>query len=327
MNSSSQSQKIFAVGGAHIDRRGQMATDFVPGASIPGTMREEIGGGAFNALRIAVRRGVTATLMSVRGGDGPGARVAEAIAQEGIEDASAIFLDRSTPSYTALLDRTGDVVAALADMGLYELAFPKQMRRSKVREAIARHDAILTDANLPETALARLIACADGRPVYAIAISPAKAIRLTELLPSLTCLFMNRREAAALAALPVHADPRSIVSALAARGIVRVVITHGGDAAIVFHEGRLWTVTPPRPRRIVDVTGAGDAIAGATVAALLRGAPFIEAVREGIAAAMLAVETASAVPEFTPEEFSGALALVPEPVEVAMSGAASGATR
>ena len=48
--------------------------------------------------------------------------------QAGIADLSAVFLDRATPSYTALLDREGDVIAALADMALYELAFPKQMQ-------------------------------------------------------------------------------------------------------------------------------------------------------------------------------------------------------
>ena len=119
------SPKILAVGGAHIDRRGQMTSPFVPGASIPGTMREDVGGGAFNALRNAVGRGAAGSLLSMRGGDAAGDTVARAIAQAGIADLSAVFLDRATPSYTALLDREGDVVAALADMALYEIAFPK----------------------------------------------------------------------------------------------------------------------------------------------------------------------------------------------------------
>src|SRR5690349_555449 len=120
---------IFALGGAHIDRRGQSSGTFVPGASNPGTMAEDVGGGVFNALRTAIQRGATASLMSVRGGDAAGDTVARTIAGAGIADLSAVFLDRSTPSYTALLDRDGDVVAALADMGLYDLAFPRQIRR------------------------------------------------------------------------------------------------------------------------------------------------------------------------------------------------------
>ena len=75
---------IIAVGGAHVDRRGQTAGAYVPGASNPGTMREEVGGGVFNALRQAVRRGVAGSLMSVRGGDEAGERVSRAIAAAGI---------------------------------------------------------------------------------------------------------------------------------------------------------------------------------------------------------------------------------------------------
>lgn len=326
MTPTTKTSRIFAVGGAHIDRRGRMSAEFVPGASIPGAMREDIGGGVFNATRAAVRRGIEATLMSVRGGDASGQRVAEAIAADRITDASAIFLDRATPSYTALLDHDGDVAAALADMGLYDIAFPKQMRRAKIREELARADAVLTDANLPESALLRLVAAAGGRPIFAIAISPAKAVRLAAVLPSLSCLFMNRREAAALAAKSetdagssskAGGDIDQFIARLKQLGLRRGVVTHGSEATAAFEDARCWRFDPPVPRRVVDVTGAGDAIAGATVAALLGGASFSDAVREGMAAAMLAVETEAAVPALLPAEFAAALALVPPPVEVA----------
>lgn len=327
MPSPTKTPRIFAVGGAHIDRRGRMEADFVPGASIPGSMREDVGGGTFNALRTAIHRGVVATLMSVRGGDGAGFRVAETIAAEGITDASAVFLDRATPSYTALLDRDGDAVAALADMSLYEIAFPKQMRRAKIREELVRADALLTDANLPEAALKRLVAAAEGLPVFAIAISPAKAVRLVSVLSGLSCLFMNRREAAALVAAGSAERPASLdvtpgdaaglARALRDLGLACGVVTHGAGPVVAFDADKVWTITPPAPRRITDVTGAGDAIAGATMAALLRGAVFPEAVREGLAAALLTIETEAAVPAFTPSEFDAALALVPPAVEMA----------
>ncbi|RUY64715.1 PfkB family carbohydrate kinase, partial [Mesorhizobium sp. M7A.F.Ca.CA.001.05.1.1] len=71
------------------------------------------------------------------------------------------------------------------------------------------------------------------------------------------------------------------------------------------------------PRKVADVTGAGDALAGATVAALLRGLPLRAALREGIAGATLAIESAAAVPEFTAASFAEALVLVPDAREVA----------
>ncbi|HEY6630780.1 MAG TPA: carbohydrate kinase family protein [Rhizobiaceae bacterium] len=308
--------KILAVGGAHVDRRGQMTSPFVPGASIPGTMREDVGGGAFNALRTAVQRGAKGAMLSMRGGDAAGETVARAIAAAGILDLSAVFLDRATPSYTALLDSAGDVVAALADMQLYEMAFPKQLRRAKMREEIAAADAVFCDANIPAAGLQRLAALAEGKPLFAIAISPAKAVRLADVLPALACLYMNRREAAALAGMGGDDPAGAVVDRLRAQGLTRGVITQGGQPTIGFDAFHILSVAPPAPKRVADVTGAGDALAGATTVALLDGKPFGEALREGMAAALLALESATSVPELAGQAFDETMALVPEALEM-----------
>ncbi|MDF3217742.1 MULTISPECIES: carbohydrate kinase family protein [Mesorhizobium] len=312
-----KSAKILAVGGAHIDRRGQVSGAYVPAASNPGTMREDVGGGVFNALRSAVRRGVSASLMSVRGGDAAADTVSRAIAGAGITDLSAVFLDRTTPSYTALIDSEGELIVGFADMALYDLAFPKQIRRSRVREVIAAADAVFCDANLPTTALERLVALAAGKPVFAIAISPAKVVRLLPVLKELSLVFMNRREAMALAGVAANATEREVVDGLRCSGLVSGVVTAGGGPMLGFDEAGAFSILPPPPRKVADVTGAGDALAGATVAALLRGLPLRAALREGIAGATLAIESAAAVPEFTAASFAEALVLVPDAREVA----------
>ncbi|RWM29510.1 carbohydrate kinase family protein [Mesorhizobium sp.] len=309
------SPRILALGGAHIDRRGQVSGAYVPAASNPGVMREDVGGGVFNALRSVVKRGVSASLLSVRGGDAAAETVASAIAGAGIADLSVVFLDRTTPSYTALIDSEGELIVGFADMGLYDLAFPKQIRRAKVREAIAAADAILCDANLPTPALERLVAQAGGRPIFAIAISPAKVVRLVPLLGKLSLLFMNRREAAALAGADISG--KDLVKELRRGGLTAGVVTAGGAPVLGFDQSGIFAIDPPAPRRVADVTGAGDALTGATVAALLRGLPLRTALREGVAAAMLAIESSEAVPTFTTASFGQALALVPEAREVA----------
>lgn len=309
--------RILAIGGAHIDRRGQVSGAYVPAASNPGTMREDVGGGVFNALRTTVRRGVSASLLSLRGGDAAGETVARAIREAGIEDLSAVFLDRTTPSYTAILDAEGELVVGFADMALYDLAFPKQMRRAKLREAAAAADALLVDANLPGSALERLAGLAQEKPIFAIAISPAKAVRLKPVLGRLACLFMNRREAAALTGLGQDVPPAEIVAGLRGLGLAGGVISAGAGPVVGFDTEGAFTVHPPAPHHVADVTGAGDALAGATVAALLTGQALRQALREGVAAALLAVESPKAVPAFTARDFVAALALVPQAAEVA----------
>ncbi|RWK90093.1 MAG: carbohydrate kinase, partial [Mesorhizobium sp.] len=159
-----KSPTVLAVGGAYIERRGHVLGAFVPAASSPGTMREEVGGAVFNALRCAVRRGVSGSLLSVRGGDVLADVVARAVAAAGIADLSVVFLDRTTPSNTTIFDGDGALIAGLADMALYDLALAKQIRRAKVREAISTADAVLCDANLPSAALERLVTLAAGKP-------------------------------------------------------------------------------------------------------------------------------------------------------------------
>jgi len=307
---------LFAAGGAHIDRRGRISGPYVAGASNPGIMREEAGGGAFNALRNAVRRGCSGTLLSVRGGDMAGEVVARAIRGAGIDDLSATFLDRATPSYTAFVEANGDVVAGLADMGLYDLAFAKLVRRRAVRDAIAMADAVLCDANLPAPALEKLMGLAGERPIFAVAVSPAKAVRLQPVLHRIACLFMNRREAAALAGGNADDDPVGMAKALATSGLASGVISAGGQSVLGFDAAGVFAIEPPSPRRVADSTGAGDALAGATVAALMHGKKLRQAIREGLAVALLTIETDTVVADYNERAFAEALALVPEATDL-----------
>ena len=291
-----QLRRLLGIGGAHIDRRGQLFAEFVGGASNPGTMREEVGGGVFNALRLARQFGVQCAFLSARGGDIQGETVARSIKAAGIEDLSSTFLDRPTATYTAILDRSGEVIAALADMEIYETAMPRQITRRKTRDAIDACDAVLTDANMPAEAVKRLLALAGSKPVYAIAISPAKAVRLTGHLDRLHCVFMNMREAKALAGFaPADAvTPSDILESLMDAGLARAVISDGPSAVRLIDHGSIAEIAPPPARLVAVVTGAGDALAGMTIASLLNELPLQEAAQRGIAAAVANVESTQA---------------------------------
>ena len=286
---------LLAIGGAHIDRRGQIAGEHAPGASNPGVMREEVGGGAFNAAAAARQMGARVLFLSARGGDAQGKAVAKAIEDAGLEDLSSTFLDRRTATYTAILDRGGDVITALADMSIYESALPRQISRRATRDAIAASDAILADANMPAESIRRLIELADGKPVFMIAVSPAKAVRLRGLLGGLHCLFMNLREAKALAESAAEdGGAAQALTQLADAGLRRAVVTNGAGDTLLLEEGSILSLTPPSPRHIADVTGAGDALAGVAAAMMMFGKDFAPSVRAGMAAAVAGIENRSA---------------------------------
>lgn len=302
--------RLIAIGGAHVDRRGRCAAAFIPGASNPGAMAEDIGGGAFNAVRVARSRGVAAAMLSVRGGDLAGESATQAIMAAGIDDCSATFLDRRTASYTAILDQTGDVVAALADMSIYETAFARALRRKAAKDAVRAASAILVDANPAPDALEAIFAMARA-PVHAIAISPAKVVRFRPHLARLATLFMNRREAATLAG-PADGDA-ALADRLRGLGLTRGVVTDGPAPVLAFDADGAFLMRPPAAGHVADVTGAGDALAGATIAALMAGGQFRQAVADGMAASQIALATPEAGSLFTEAMFEAARRRIPGP--------------
>lgn len=307
-------KKILVLGGAHIDRRGRIFGDTAPGASNPGAWFEEPGGGGFNAARNLARLGFDVRLISPRGGDPSGEMVAEAANHAGIDDKPFVFLDRKTPSYTAILERDGNLVIALADMELYKLFVPRRLAIRSIRDAFEATDLILCDANLPADTLSSIAARAatHGKPLAAIAISPAKVVRLKPCLAGINHLFLNEAEAAALTESRPD-DPRDWVTELRALGLKNGVITRGKRELIAFSSDTIVSLQPPVVDNVADVTGAGDSLAAGVLSALLAGHDLGEAVRHGTAAAAITVQSPFATAEnLSPALLKTMLALVPQ---------------
>ncbi|MGD9476594.1 carbohydrate kinase family protein [Shinella sp. G-2] len=305
---------ILVMGGAHVDRRGRISGETAPGASNPGSWFVEAGGGAFNAARNLARLGHRVRLVSPRGGDADGDIVAAAADAAGIEDTPFTFLDRATPSYTAIIERDGNLVIALADMDLYRLFSPRRLQQRAMREAMSAAGLILTDANLPAETLAATTAAAGTRgvPIAGIAISPAKVVRFRESLSALAFLFMNEAEARALTG-EAPDNPTDWPKALRAIGLSAGVVTRGGKGVIAFDEKRAALVIPPDIPALGDVTGAGDSLASGFLSAWTGGSTIGEALRHGVAAAAITVRSPLAVAEeMSQAALANALSLVPE---------------
>jgi 1-phosphofructokinase len=78
-------------------------------------------------------------------------------------------------------------------------------------------------------------------------------------------------------------EMRSGAEAVLAAGAQAVMVTRGGDPALVLTPDRAWELTPPRFEEGAP-EGSGDSMVGAMAAMLAEGRPFEEALRWGAAA-------------------------------------------
>ena len=315
LDSASAPPRFFLAGAAHIDRRATAAAPYRAAASNPGCLEDVAGGAIYNAALVLRALGADVALEAARGGDADGKRIGKIVAALGCKDLSVTWLDRVTPTYTAILDDRGELVAGVADMALYEKLVPRLFTRVHTRAAIDEADALLLDANLPPATVAALAGKAGGRLVGAIGVSPAKVVRLEPALGSLSILFLSLAEAASLVDATARTSPSVLCELLRERGVRRAVLTDGPREAVIVDGERIFRQKPPSVTAR-DVTGAGDSLAGTMMFHLAKGRSTLDSLRRGLVAASLRVSLTSFPPKDLRDRIESGAAALPEPEDM-----------
>lgn len=269
-----------------------------PGDRLPAEVRASWGGVASNVAANLVALGRPVRLISVVGQDPLGDALLRHLDTLGIDTRGVLRVPQPTGIYLGLLHAEGGLVYSLHDMRLMNALTPAHL---KAQAALFRDAAaVFVDANLSRQALRTLFALAReaGLPVAADPTAPYLAAKLRPYLKRLGLVTPNHLEAAALLGRPVPQDNfAEVVRAardLVAQGVQMAVITlaeFGVCYATPMGSGHL----PALKTRVLDPTGAGDALTAATLFALLAGLEPDEAVRLGIAAASLTLQAPGTV--------------------------------
>jgi pseudouridine kinase len=167
----------------------------------------------------------------------------------------------------------------------------------QVRDLLEAAPVIICDGGLPADVLLRLRdMLLEDAFFYCNPGSVALAPRIVPLLDRLDLITCNHLEAQTLTQVKVD-SPAKLISAalmLVKQGARRAVVTFGARGLAYADEERSL-YQPARPARLVDATGAGDALAAALIEALLRDAPINICLPRGLAAAALTCESEDTV--------------------------------
>ena len=294
---------IACIGGIDVDRKARVIDAVRPGTSNPVRVTSCAGGVAGNVARNLTHLGCSVALFSIVGADPAGDDLLRELRTLRI-DLSAMrrSAHRPTASYTVVLDPQGQLFIGLADMEIFEEL--DTAWADAIAPRLADCAFWVVDANLPATTIERLLTAHKGHAtVLADPISIAKSVRFRNVLSKIDVFFPNRLEAAELTGLAVHSrdDVARAAAELRRLGVGTVVLTLGADG-IYLADARAEKFLPAiPPAKIVDVTGAGDALLAGYAFALFSGGADDPALF-GLAAASFALESDQSVAEsLTPE--------------------------
>ena len=113
----------------------------------------------------------------------------------------------------------------------------------------------------------------------------SRALQDRSILSKVDAVKMDRTEAEALTG---KQDPREALQKIASIGLRKAVVTQGGEASFILDGTRIYEVEVPRVQ-VVDSTGAGDILSGATVSWYLKTRDFLRSACFGIAASSLSL--------------------------------------
>jgi pseudouridine kinase len=287
---------VLVIGSAAIDVTGRPQADLAWQTSNVGRVRTAVGGVARNIAENLARLEVDTVLLTAVGQDSAGRRVTRKCEASGI-DCSHVRVVRgmSTAATMTILQPDNDVLTSILDYRVIE----QQLDPDYLLEhtsLFAQAQMIVIDATLSENALETVFELA-GR--YHVRIcgdptAPLLAGRFCQHLADMYMVSPNAAETTALCGLenPAHDRETAINAArhLVSMGVEIGVVTVGARG-LAYADSSGGGFIPAINTRVVDPTGAGDAFSGAVIFGLLNDVPVDEAMRLGVTAASLTLQS------------------------------------
>jgi len=287
--------RIACVGGMSVDRKLRLRSPLVPGSSNPVTAAGGSGGVARNVAEALARLGCPVTLFSMAGRDDAGDALLVELGNAGVDTSGIGRSDEfPTADYVAVLEADGRLAFGLANMEIFDRLDARWAAR--IAHRLREYAVVFVDANLPGRAIERLLeSVSESAQVAADPVSVAKSARLSASLRRVDLLFPDRSEAAAISGRPATTPAEVALAAaeIRTRGVGTVLVSLGAQGVHVEgpHRSEVQPAIPPR--RVRDVTGAGDAFVAGYLYGVAGGGPPVLC---GLAAASLALESETSGP-------------------------------
>jgi len=285
---------VLVIGGAGADMVGRLKAELKPGTSNPANIRISFGGVSRNVAENLAHLGQPVRLITAVGEDKVGDRLVEQIRSAGV-DVSAILRTRehNTGSYLGVINPGGMLQFALDDINAAGAISPEYLHLHE--DLFRQASLVFIDANLPPKTLRTVFSLAGKAhlPVCADPTSTSLAKRLQAHLSRLWMITPNGNEAAILCdrvfQLSNLQEAIDAAKCLVSQGVSLALVSLA-QFGVVYATSETSGHVPAIRTKIIDPTGAGDALTATVIFSLLNDIPLDDAVRLGVTAATLTLQ-------------------------------------
>jgi len=276
---------IICIGGANLDRKFYAKYELTSETSNPVKSSRTVGGVARNIAENLGRMGEEVILISVCGKDSEWKEIYDLSSPFMNLEHVAQFENASTGSYTAVLDKNGDLSLAFADMDVYENITPELLIKDS--NILKRAKCIVADLNCPRETIDFLCSFVSKHdiPLVLIPVSSPKMNRLPLTLNAVSWLIVNKDETEAFLNVKINdeKDWKNSITKWLALGVKNVIVTNGAKGVMTGAEnGEIHYFPAIETPMVVDVTGAGDSFCSGVIYSWLQEKEFDYIIKSGL---------------------------------------------
>jgi len=290
---------VLVVGSAGIDVKGRPQDELNWGTPNLGTVKNSVGGVARNVAENLAHLEIETVLLTAVGEDEEGERVISNTESAGVNCDLVIRIpDASTGMYMALLKGDGELNVAISDFDVMQYLDSDTLM---AQEPLFRDaEMIVIDATLTDEAMETVfeLAARYEIPICADPTNPTLASKLCSYLSQLYLIVPNALETVSLCDVTGAAHDRD-TALQTARNLVglgtEIAVVTLGEKGIAYADSSGGGFIRSMKTKVVDSTGAGDAFTAASIFGLLNHVPVDEAMRLGLTAAWLTLQSKETV--------------------------------